>query len=73
MNDDMPLQLIVILAFFLFVALLGGCVSIKTHEDQVQQAYHLGIEHSLQYLSRHNCEETKWLVGSDLSVWELKN
>ena len=50
-----------------FSVFLPGCVSIKTHEDGIAEAYKLGLQRAAAFIDRYDCKEIKWLVGSEIS------
>ena len=58
-------------AIFL-AAYLPGCVSIKTHEKGVLEAYKRGLQRSSVFMSRYDCSDAKWLVGSEITGAELQ-
>lgn len=57
----------------LFMAtMFTGCVSIPTHEKGLLEAYKKGLERSAQFMSRYDCKDAKWLIGSEISATEMQ-
>ncbi len=60
-------------AIALYLIVTTGCVSIATHERGKLAAYQMGVEHTVQFMQRYNCDDAKWLVGGELSVQQMRD
>lgn len=54
------------------VLLSSGCVSIPTHERGVTKAYQAGLDRAAQFMARYDCQDAKWLLGSEISMQEMR-